>query len=156
MWVCVGHADSAVRRTHRAAPRARRSTFPPRLPHTAADSTRQVKDSLCDEKEEDVPLACLLAVQEGTRLHVYPSGSMEEVLVELEVGDLLVFRGDLGHAGAGYDGLEHVRPEPTRQDQIRRPPYEIMTRSLTRSLPAPRRSASISSSTPSPSHGTRA
>ena len=55
----------------------------------------------------------MLAVQRGTRLWVWPSGCEAEakkagsattppVLVELELGDLLVWRGDVQHHGMGY------------------------------------------------------
>ena len=83
-----------------------------------ADGAARPLESLADA---DMPLSAMLAVQQGTRLWVYPSGcdadaaDAEEagavvapVLIELELGDLLVWRGDLVHAGAGY-AEEHVR-----------------------------------------------
>ena len=51
----------------------------------------------------------MLAVQAGTRLWVYPDGCAGSArLLPLQVGDVLVWRGDLVHAGAGYTA-EHVR-----------------------------------------------
>jgi len=61
------------------------------------------KDSLRGELPHDVPLAALLAIQGRTRLHVWPFDTDKEEIVELEDGDLLIFRGDLGHAGAEYN-----------------------------------------------------
>jgi hypothetical protein len=60
----------------------------------------------------DVPLSVMVAIEPGAKLWIYPDGcnSDEEtaLLVELEVGDVLVWRGDLVHAGAGY-GVDHYR-----------------------------------------------
>ena len=61
------------------------------------------RDSLRDEPPQDVPLAALLAIQARTRLYVRPFDTDAEEVVELDEGDLLIFRGDLGHAGAEYD-----------------------------------------------------
>ena len=66
-----------------------------------ADSAQ--KDSLRGELPHDVPLAALLAIQGRTQLHVWPFDTDKEEIVELEDGDLLIFRGDLGHAGAEYN-----------------------------------------------------
>lgn len=49
----------------------------------------------------DVPLVALYATQEA-KLHVVPFDTGVEEVVELEEGDLIVFRGDLAHAGAAY------------------------------------------------------
>eukprot|EP00966_Prymnesium_polylepis_P020582 473501-Prymnesium_polylepis.1 len=60
----------------------------------------------------DVPLSVMVAIEPGAKLWIYPDGcsSAEEtaLLIDLEVGDVLVWRGDLVHAGAGY-GVEHCR-----------------------------------------------
>ena len=65
--------------------------------------------SLSTIADEDFPLSVMLAVQSGTRLWVYPEGCDGPAeLLPLRVGDLLVWRGDLVHAGAGYTE-EHVR-----------------------------------------------
>ena len=60
----------------------------------------------------DVPLSVMVAIEPGAKLWIYPEGcdSSEDtaLLVNLEVGDVLVWRGDLVHAGAGY-GVEHYR-----------------------------------------------
>lgn len=60
----------------------------------------------------DVPLSVMVAIEPGAKLWIYPDGCGSEqetaLLVELEVGDVLVWRGDLVHAGAGY-GVDHYR-----------------------------------------------
>lgn len=60
----------------------------------------------------DVPLSVMVAIEPGAKLWIYPDGcdsrDATALLVELEVGDVLVWRGDLVHAGAGY-GVEHYR-----------------------------------------------
>jgi len=66
-----------------------------------ADSAE--RNSLRDQRPEDVPLACIVALQDGTRLHVWPFDTGKEEEVVLNAGDMLLFRGDLGHAGAEYD-----------------------------------------------------
>lgn len=66
--------------------------------------------------DEDVPLSVLLAIQQNTRLWVWPRGCPGggqpgddgAELVRLSVGQLLVWRGDLVHAGAGY-ARQHTR-----------------------------------------------
>ena len=52
-----------------------------------------------------LPIGALLALQDNTRFVVFPRGSGEprRVLLELGAGDLLLFRGDLVHAGAAYE-----------------------------------------------------
>lgn len=58
-----------------------------------------------------MPLSAMLAVQPGTRLWIYPRGceaAEAAYALGLDVGDLLVWRGDLVHAGAGY-AEEHCR-----------------------------------------------
>jgi hypothetical protein len=66
-----------------------------------ADSAE--RNSLRSERPEDVPLACIVALQNGTRLHVWPFDTGKEEVIVLDEGDMLLFRGDLGHAGAEYD-----------------------------------------------------
>ena len=58
-----------------------------------------------------MPLSVLLAIQPRTKLWVFPDGCGAEAsafLARVEVGDVMVWRGDLVHAGAGY-AEEHVR-----------------------------------------------
>lgn len=83
--------------------------------------------SLAQLAATDVPLSALLAIEPGTKLWVFPSGceaaqaaaqspqaaaearSCEAArLVRLNVGEVMVWRGDLVHAGAGY-ALTHTR-----------------------------------------------
>ena len=78
----------------------REATFP------SAETTRVGFPSAAD-----VPLSVLLAVMEGTKLWVFPRGCADDeaaFVVRLDVGEILVWRGDLVHAGAGYS-CEHVR-----------------------------------------------
>jgi len=73
----------------------------------APEGSKQVAE-LADE---DVPLSVLLAIQPGTKLWIFPNGCEEEesaFLARLEVGEMMVWRGDLVHAGAGYSH-EHIR-----------------------------------------------
>ena len=59
--------------------------------------------------DRNVPLSVLLATEPGAKLWVCPNGCDGEAqLLELAVGDMLVFRGDLVHFGAGYD-VQHFR-----------------------------------------------
>jgi len=71
-----------------------------------ADSAE--RNSLRDQAPDAVPLAALLAIQGRTRLHVWPFDSEDEEVIHLDEGDLLIFRGDLGHAGAEYDDEDLV------------------------------------------------
>jgi hypothetical protein len=71
---------------------------------------------MSDLADKDVPLSVLLAIQKNTRLWVWPAGCPRgslggddgAQLVRLNVGQLLVWRGDLVHAGAGY-ARQHTR-----------------------------------------------
>ena len=64
---------------------------------------------LSELSDDDMPLSMLLAIQEGTCFWVFPTGCNGAAsLLELSVGDILVWRGDLVHAGAGY-AVDHVR-----------------------------------------------
>ena len=80
--------------------RPRRSKHKKHQPRHADSAPR---NSLRNSRPEDVPLACIVALQDGTRLYVWPfdTGEMEEIV--LNEGDMILFRGDLGHAGAEYD-----------------------------------------------------
>ena len=61
------------------------------------------------QDDRNVPLSVLLATEPGAKLWVCPNGCDGEAqLLELAVGDMLVFRGDLVHFGAGYD-VQHFR-----------------------------------------------
>lgn len=65
------------------------------------------RNSLRDEPWGDVPKVALL-FPEGGELHIYPFDEEGEVTLTLGAGDLVVFCGDLGHAGAAYE-VENVR-----------------------------------------------
>ena len=66
------------------------------------------RDSLRGEDTRCVPVVILHAVMGGSRVHVFPQDGRGEQTVELQEGDVLFMRGDLGHAGAGYDA-DNVR-----------------------------------------------
>jgi len=74
--------------------------------HQPCHADSAPRNSLRDREPQNVPLAALLAIQARTRLHVWPFDTDAEEVVELEEGDLLIFRGDLGHAGAEYDDAD--------------------------------------------------
>ena len=63
----------------------------------------------CNAWDTDVPLACLVALKDHTFIDVWPGAirfDSEKVFthqsLELKRGDVLVFRGDLVHAGAAF------------------------------------------------------
>ena len=58
-------------------------------------------------RDEDVPLSTILAIMPGTCLRIRPFGGAW-IIVTLEPGDLLIFRGDVCHNGLGYAN-ENVR-----------------------------------------------
>ena len=56
----------------------------------------------------DQPLSVIVAVEPNTRLWIYPDGcDGDGILVPLNVGDVLVWKGTLVHAGAGYAVTHH-------------------------------------------------
>jgi len=71
--------------------------------HQPRHADSAARNSLRDAPSEDVPLACIVALQDGTRLHVWPFDTGVEKIITLEEGDAILFRGDLGHAGSEYD-----------------------------------------------------
>lgn len=78
------------------------------LPHTDySDKTLKVALESSGGDDAKMPLACLVALQDGTRFDVWPgairfdsSRSFDHLCVILNAGDMLIFRGDLVHAGA--------------------------------------------------------
>lgn len=79
--------------------------------HSDSPAAADGKPQLGELDDADVPLSVLLAIMPGTKLWIFPSGcdSPEEAfVVNLDVGQVMAWRGDLVHAGAGY-ALEHVR-----------------------------------------------
>jgi len=58
--------------------------------------------SLQDRPPEDVPLALLYALEDGTRLKVWPFNG-EFCAISLKKGDMVVFRGDMAHCGFEYE-----------------------------------------------------
>jgi hypothetical protein len=72
--------------------------------------------------DADMPLSAMLGVMPGTAIWVFPTGCAEEAcaigddcdaedafLLPIGVGEIVVWRGDLVHAGAGYAEPEHFR-----------------------------------------------
>ena len=58
--------------------------------------------------DADMPLSVLVALDAGAKLRVWPRGGGPPMLIRLDLGEVLVFRGDLCHAGLGYR-VENVR-----------------------------------------------
>ena len=84
-----------------------------------SDSPEPPSGSLAEIEDRDFPLSAMLAVQEDTCLWVYPEGCGSPAeLIHFDIGEVMVWRGDLVHAGAGYVE-DHVRvhayvdPPPT-------------------------------------------
>lgn len=78
----------------------------------------------------DAHLVLIIARHDGTRLPIYPfdKGGEREV-VELDAGDVFVFRGDLIHCGAEYTGLNiriHVYIDSPAAPQRRDPDETYM------------------------------
>ena len=57
---------------------------------------------------KDMPLSVIVALMPGTRLRIRRLDTHKWVVVHLEPGDVLVFRGDVCHNGLGY-ASENVR-----------------------------------------------
>jgi hypothetical protein len=63
--------------------------------------------------DDKIPLLFLLALEDNTKLLVWPKSHMlltviSHVELHLNAGDAVVFRGDLVHAGASYD-IDNIR-----------------------------------------------
>ena len=70
-------------------------------PHWDFDQPR-----LASMDDNEIPLSVVVALEGGTTFHFYPPGMPtdgEGIVISLEAGDMVVFRGDLLHAGAGYE-----------------------------------------------------
>lgn len=81
--------------------------------HSDAPEPENPGAAVCDLADADVPLSAMLAIQEGTVLWMCPDGCGESAdagarLVDVRVGEIIVWRGDVVHAGAGY-AEEHFR-----------------------------------------------
>lgn len=89
----------------------------------AAHADYVPSEQLVAAADDDMPLAVLVALQDGTTLDVWPrsirliGAGADQVrdracirrhTVQLNAGDVLAFRGDLVHAGSAYDS-ENVR-----------------------------------------------
>ncbi len=72
--------------------------------------------TLANASDDKLPLACLVALMDGTVLDVWPgairfdkSRSYKPMQLKLNKGDVLIFRGDLVHAGAACGDVANVR-----------------------------------------------
>lgn len=54
------------------------------------------------DKSPVFPMACIVAIQDGTKLYIRSRNTGRESCVHMREGDLLIFRGDVKHAGAEY------------------------------------------------------
>lgn len=79
------------------------------LEHTDLSQSTLAK-VLLPEHDEQMPLACMIALTDGTLLDVWPgairfgtSRKFKHMQVKLRAGDVLVFRGDLVHGGAAVN-----------------------------------------------------
>jgi hypothetical protein len=75
-------------------------------------------DVLLPQDDDKMPLACLVALSDGTVFDVWPgairfdsSRKFKPMQIRLRAGDVLIFRGDLVHAGAALlaGDAENVR-----------------------------------------------
>jgi hypothetical protein len=72
--------------------------------------------TLANTTDQNMPLACLVALVDDTPFDVWPGAirfdfarSYKPMKVKLNKGDVLIFRGDLVHAGAACGEVENVR-----------------------------------------------
>jgi hypothetical protein len=85
------------------------------MPH--CDYEQNTKFALIDDSY--IPLGVVVAIEPGTKLHVWPnsirhpsrdttpSQPIRRETIDIDVGDILIFRGDLTHAGASYGSTNH-------------------------------------------------
>lgn len=89
------------------------------LPHTTLKVTRPciiTSDARCQQQhwhtdydpkecglpDDSAPLGLILAFESGTTLDIQPKESKTPIRLAIPVGDILLFRGDLIHAGSPY------------------------------------------------------
>ena len=63
------------------------------------------RDSLAEMDYANVPLAVLLATEDNTKVMIWPKGSETPTIETLSAGQMIIMRGDLGHAGASYTNV---------------------------------------------------
>lgn len=82
--------------------------------HTQAAHTDYIPTpGILNAADDKIPLLFLLAVEDNTKLLVWPRSHklltvIRHVELHLNAGDAIVFRGDLVHAGASYD-IDNIR-----------------------------------------------
>ncbi|TMW66637.1 hypothetical protein Poli38472_014613 [Pythium oligandrum] len=75
----------------------------------------EVKEDV--EKKGFFPIVAMLAIMPDTKLRVFKkcfgfAHVEQETIIRLEVGEMLIFRGDLAHSGVGY-GADNYRVQTT-------------------------------------------
>lgn len=76
-----------------------------------SDAKEPPDGSIAGLPDADKPLSVMIGIEPGAELWIYPNGCHDKSgawLVSLNVGEVLVWKGDLVHAGKGY-GVEHYR-----------------------------------------------
>ena len=71
--------------------------------------------------DADMPLSILVALDARVRLRVWPRRGISPLMILLDPGEVLVFRGDTCHAGLGYS-IENVRVHMYLYHPAYRPP----------------------------------
>ncbi len=79
-----------------------------------------IPQTLVDVSDEDMPILALIALQDNTRIYVWPGSNahminakkgtlpyIEHIIETLKAGQVLLFRADLVHAGADYTELNY-------------------------------------------------
>ena len=80
-----------------------------------SDAPKPTRGTLAGLRDGDAPLSVMVALEPATKLWIFPSGCdhpEDALLVHLNVGDMLVWRGDLVHAGAGTHAMPKAHPPP--------------------------------------------
>ena len=94
-----------------------------------SDAPPPKEGSLSDLEAADCPLSVMVAIEPDTKLWIFPSGCdhpEDALLIHLDVGDMLCWRGDLVHAGAGaLPLLSRSRPPAAARPQ--RPAHPCTT-----------------------------
>lgn len=107
--------------------------------------------SLMHVPSEDVPLAVIYAIESNTRLKIWPFDMKESVGVLLNPRDMVVFRGDLSHAGFEYKNMNtriHAYIDSKAPDCKRQKGRTYLSKSMPQSTPASPPSASPQSTPP--------
>ena len=89
----------------------------------AAHTDYEATAALRNAKDEEMPLLIIIAIMPGTKIDLWPKSirlttaesftyadmkPIPRMVAELDRGDVLIFRGDMIHAGSAYD-VENIR-----------------------------------------------